>query len=181
MAEFAPAYTAVVARDEGGYVDDPQDRGGETYRGIARRFQPDWPGWRIIDRITARAPGDFQADAAEVGELDRLVEAFYRERFWARYGLGQLRDQALANKVFSFLIHSEQGAGFALQRAINAMGGAVSCDGVIGPKTIAAANALDPETLRMAFAVFQGLHYLGQDQAQKARYLKGWLRRCLRV
>jgi lysozyme family protein len=181
MAEFALAYATVVARDEGGYVNDPQDRGGETYLGIARRFHPDWPGWSLIDRITARAPGTFQADAAEAAELERLATAFYRERFWARYGLGQLRDQALANKVFSFLINSERGAGFALQRAINAVGGAVACDGVIGPKTIAAANALDPETLRMAFAVFQGLHYLEQDPAQKARFLKGWLRRCFRV
>ena len=34
---------------EGGYVDDRDDRGGETYRGISRNNFPDWKGWKKID------------------------------------------------------------------------------------------------------------------------------------
>jgi type VI secretion system secreted protein VgrG len=27
---------------EGGYANDPDDAGGETYMGISRRYHPDW-------------------------------------------------------------------------------------------------------------------------------------------
>ncbi|MFM7564688.1 MAG: glycosyl hydrolase 108 family protein, partial [Planctomycetota bacterium] len=39
MADFAIAFDETMI-NEGGYVDDPDDRGGETYRGVARRFHP---------------------------------------------------------------------------------------------------------------------------------------------
>ena len=41
MAEFSEAFTQTAAH-EGGYSNDPLDRGGETYRGIARVHHPDW-------------------------------------------------------------------------------------------------------------------------------------------
>jgi hypothetical protein len=34
---------------EGEWVNDPDDRGGETYRGISRVHWPKWAGWAIID------------------------------------------------------------------------------------------------------------------------------------
>jgi len=38
-----------VLKSEGGHANDPDDGGGETYRGIARKFWPQWAGWKIID------------------------------------------------------------------------------------------------------------------------------------
>ena len=53
MADFTKAY-ALTAAYEGGYVDDPEDAGGETYRGISRRYHPSWQGWQIIDTLKNR-------------------------------------------------------------------------------------------------------------------------------
>ena len=53
MADFLTAY-APLARYEGGWCNDPADRGGETYAGIARNFFPAWPGWALIDAAAAR-------------------------------------------------------------------------------------------------------------------------------
>lgn len=70
---------------EGGYANDPADRGGETFRGISRISWPKWPGWALIDR--ARADGLTSAPAldrhfADDPEMARLVTDFYRNEFW---------------------------------------------------------------------------------------------------
>jgi len=36
---------------EGGYSNDIDDAGGETYAGISRNNFPDWYGWTIIDDL----------------------------------------------------------------------------------------------------------------------------------
>lgn len=76
---------------EGGYANDPDDRGGETFRGISRRSFPDWPGWALIDR--AKREGDRSARAINarfVGdmEMEGLVARLYRENFWNPFNGG---------------------------------------------------------------------------------------------
>ena len=46
MANFEEAYYKTMGH-EGGYTDDPSDVGGETYKGIARTYNPDWDGWTV--------------------------------------------------------------------------------------------------------------------------------------
>ena len=41
---------------EGGYVNDKDDRGGETYRGVSRRYHPNWSGWKIVDEYKQMQP-----------------------------------------------------------------------------------------------------------------------------
>ena len=48
MADFHKALKR-TAKYEGGYVNDPADAGGETYKGISRRANPKWDGWQLID------------------------------------------------------------------------------------------------------------------------------------
>lgn len=50
MADFKTAYKKIEAA-EGGYCFDPDDAGGETYKGISRRANPNWNGWISIDAI----------------------------------------------------------------------------------------------------------------------------------
>ena len=47
MSEFQPALQKVLAH-EGGYVNDPDDPGGETYKGIAHNMHSKWGGWVYI-------------------------------------------------------------------------------------------------------------------------------------
>ena len=42
---------AKVLDHEGGFVDDPADRGGMTFMGISRRWFPDEPLWEKIDAL----------------------------------------------------------------------------------------------------------------------------------
>jgi lysozyme family protein len=58
----------IVMKYEGGYVNHPNDLGGETYKGIARNAHPNWEGWKFIDQKRP-VPED-------------LVRRFYYEQFW---------------------------------------------------------------------------------------------------
>ena len=70
MADFEIAYGETEIR-EGGYVNDPADRGGETHRGVARKFHPKWPGWKIVDKYKADFPNDF---VRRINDDQELVE-----------------------------------------------------------------------------------------------------------
>jgi lysozyme family protein len=70
-------FIKVVEKAEGGYVNDPADRGAETYKGISRKFHPNWPGWGVVDKHKPLKTNQFINDP----ELDKCVEDFYETSF----------------------------------------------------------------------------------------------------
>lgn len=48
MADFTQAFQLMIA-NEGGYGNDPDDPGGETYKGAARKIFSKWDGWTKVD------------------------------------------------------------------------------------------------------------------------------------
>ncbi len=115
MADFLPAYEAMI-RNEGVYKlhDVPGDRGGMTYAGIARRMNPDWPGWAAIDR----------------GETppSQLVRDFYKARYWQPVRGDGLADQRVAQTMFDFAVNA--GTKTAIKLAQIVVG--TTPDGVLG-------------------------------------------------
>ena len=98
--------------NEGGYVNDPRDPGGETNWGISKRSYPN----------------------LDIKTLTRdQAKELYRVDFWKRGSMDQY-DPALAFQVFDFAVNS--GIGTALRKLQAAAG--VADDGHIGPITIAA-------------------------------------------
>jgi len=50
--QFLSSVLPFTRREEGGYNKGiTGDSGGETYRGIARNYNPNWEGWKVIDGI----------------------------------------------------------------------------------------------------------------------------------
>lgn len=68
-------------------------------------------------------------------------------------------------------------AGLTLQRAINKKGGNVVVDGIIGPKTIAAANAIAPRDLFDELVKQRSDFFHRIAKGKNAVFLKGWLNR----
>ena len=76
MANFNKAYKKTAA-SEGGYSNDPEDPGLETYCGISRRHWPKWPGWKEIDRHK-KTNGPIKTNQKLVGaDLATEVKIFY--------------------------------------------------------------------------------------------------------
>ena len=78
MAKFNLALSKVLSH-ESGYVNDPDDLGGETYKGIARNSHGSWAGWQIIDSYKIKP--DFPKSLEVNAKLQNMVEQFYFELF----------------------------------------------------------------------------------------------------
>jgi lysozyme family protein len=131
-SRFEPAVEWLL-QHEGGYVDDPHDRGGATNWGISLRFL------RTLGWLDPDLDHDGEVDAADIHALTRIeAKEIYRREWWDRYHYDEIVDQAVANKVLDLAVN--MGAGRAhrlLQRALRACGRYLdlSVDGVFGPQT----------------------------------------------
>jgi len=116
----------VTLKWEGGYVDHPRDPGGATNMGITHITLAAWRGRRVTK--------------AEVRALTKAeAKEIYRARYWDKVR-GDDLPPGLDLVAFDGAVNSgpRRGAEW-LQEALG-----VTSDGVIGPKTIAAAQAADP-------------------------------------
>lgn len=174
---------------EGGYVNDPDDPGGETYQGITRRDYSDWPGWEIID-ARKRQGEDFAQRLSFSEELQATVRDFYREHFWSPLKCGQMGSETVAAEVFDTAVNMGSGTAVKfLQQALNAFNrdGTIypdlKVDGGMGAKSLGALAAYlksDPEHyLLTALNVLQGARYLGiMGRNQRLeKYARGWFGR----
>jgi lysozyme family protein len=168
---FATALEHVLAV-EGGYANSKDDAGGETFRGISRKANPNWEGWLNID-IIKKDIGPLNWHHSEnwpkvdkgakaYPDLDLMVQDYYKERYYqpvAAWGFGQL----LTDKMFDLRVNmSPFNAGRILQRAINQVTGAtLAVDGKVGPQTLAQAKGAEPMALLKAIAQKQEQFYLG--------------------
>ena len=60
---------------EGGYAFHELDRGGETYKGIARNFHKNWEGWKIVDNCK-KDESNFPINLEENPGLEKSVFPF---------------------------------------------------------------------------------------------------------
>lgn len=177
MADFDRAYGEVL-KNEGGYVNHPADRGGETYKGIARNMQRNWAGWAVIDSEKSQAmfPGRLEQNA----ELQRLVKEFYRTQFWNAVKGDSITHQSVANMLFDFSVNMGISAGVTLvQRACTILNKTVSVDGVVGGGTLNAVNSLNPKDLVQVIKACAAARYLQIVESRPTNhvFIKGWLNR----
>jgi lysozyme family protein len=180
--------------DEGGYCNNPGDRGGETYRGISRRYHPEWKGWGIIDAVKANAAvipvyggreysrwrAGIDLVLAENSGLQDEVRVFYATQLWCPQ-YEEIENQELVDWIFSHTVNVSpvhNGKSLVhkwLQRALN-----LEDDGIIGPVTLDAVNAcsdirkLIDRMKEEAKRYYMAIVSAHPDQAQ---FLKGWLTR----
>ena len=159
MASLADALPFVL-RHEGGFSDDPDDRGGATNHGITEE----------VARLNGYT-GDMRALPMDV------VGYIYRKDYWR---FDAITDQRVATKVFDLCVNFGLSGGVRLlQRALNISGGLVTTDGVCGPATLAATNQADPSTLLDALAMEATVRYheIVAARPDQRKFLAGWLHR----
>lgn len=180
MADFKKAYPLILAH-EGGYVNDPDDPGGETYKGVARKMHPDWLGWHIVDMIKAKPgfPDALQsADAIEIKkQLDLELSSFYYAHYWLKIQGDLIVSQEVANSMFDFAINAGETTSISLAQVVVG----TKPDGQIGPKTLEAINRFDGGQFLTAFALAKISRYVEicTKRPTSKKYFFGWVVRSL--
>lgn len=148
MMDFNQAFDLLIGH-EGGYVDHPNDPGGETNFGISRRS---YPGEDIKGMTLARA------------------KQIYARDFWGPAGCDAVPD-CIKFDLFDMAVNSgPKAAARVLQAAVG-----VHADGVIGPQTLMALGTFDAGRL---VARFNGGRLLTMTNLSGwETFGKGWARR----
>lgn len=152
---------AAVLEHEGGYVNHPQDPGGMTNLGVTKRVWEAWVGKTVSEAdMRALTPA--------------MVAPMYRKQYWDAVRGDEL-PSGLDYLMFDFAINA------GVNRAIRTMQRAVGAapDGVIGPRTMAALIAADPDDLIDKFSAEKEAFY--RSLPTFATFGKGWLRRVAEV
>lgn len=187
MANFIEAYSLTM-KNEGGWGENKEDSGGETYKGIARKFHPNWSGWPIIDAYKSKQ--GFPNIAYKDSVLDSKVKEFYKIHYWDINKLDDVSSQMIANDLFDSGVNMGVGtAGKFLQQTLNflnkngKMYADISEDGKVGSGTIGALNTYlslkDESYVYKILNILQGNRYLEimkKDPTQET-FAYGWLDR----
>lgn len=141
---------------EGGYVNHPNDPGGETNHGVTLRF------------LQSVRPGATSKDLKALTKED--ARAMFDEHFVRRPGFDQLPDVVQAEAVALGINAGVPTAIRVLQRAAG-----VEQDGHLGPETLAAVKKVDNATIKNA--VDDYYRRIVKKNPKLGVFLKGWLKR----
>jgi len=173
---FEIAYQNTL-KHEGGYANVSGDRGGETYRGIARVYHPSWEGWQLLDTYKLQNGGIKHNVIIQDATLENLVKQFYYFRFWKHFNLDKINSAELATLVYDSVVHSGNRGIKFLQEAANMLGTALKVDGIIGNNTLTAINSLPAVKLHDTMKEVR-LSFLRQlATGDQAKFWNGWYNR----
>jgi lysozyme family protein len=188
---FLEAY-AFTRSAEGGYVDDPSDYGGETYKGVSRVYWPNWPGWKVVDELKEQE--DFPECLYADEELNYWVKHFYYENFWNHSQLNldsvSSKSKEIAAEMFDCSVNMgvKRAAEF-LQRTLNmlnrdqALFEDLKVDGWAGTRTaMALTKCLSVESdiyVLKLLLILRGSFYVGraEEDSTQERFIRGWVNR----
>lgn len=116
MANFIKAYKR-TGNFEGKYSNDPADAGGETWKGIARKANPNWKGWDIVDDY--RNKPNFPKSLNGVELLESLVKSLYKIKYWDEIRGDYILLQPVADSLYDSAVNMGPGPAIKLaQRAL---------------------------------------------------------------
>lgn len=142
-----------IIEREGGYVNDPDDPGGATNFGVTihtmRKLGLD------LDRDGSVTPADVRKLTKE-----QAIDIF--EKYYFEKPLIAMLPDVLHASVFDMYVNAGANAIKILQRLLGDMGHKLAVDGVLGPKTIGAAQTAfmgAPEYLADAYGIARRNYY----------------------
>lgn len=159
MASF-DSYAPILKRLEGGFVNNPADKGGPTNCGVTL--------------ATFRAI--FGKDKT-VEDLKNMMDRQWKQImkvYWDSCKADQIKNQSIANLVVDWTVNSGVAGRKGVQSALR-----LSADGIFGPKTLAALNAEPSKCVFCRIMDARKAFYkqLVEKKPSQLVFYTGWLNR----
>ena len=151
-----------ILRWEGGFADDPADRGGATNKGV-----------------TIGTYRQFYGKGASVDDLKAMTDEqwlhIFREGFWDKWKADGIINQSVANMCVDWAWAS--GTVTSIKQVQRVVG--VKDDGIVGGKTLAAINGCNQRHLhaKIKSARLRFVESIVRRNATQRKFLKGWKNR----
>lgn len=151
-----------ILRWEGGFVDDPLDRGGATNKGI-----------------TIGTFRNFYGKDATVEQLKNITDEqwlhIFKSGYWDKWKADDIENQSIANIVVDWAWGS--GAATSIKQVQKILG--VSVDGIVGDDTLTAINIAGQRSLfvKIHNKRIEFVENIVKRDPSQARFLKGWKNR----
>lgn len=156
-----------ILRWEGGFVNDPVDKGGATNMGVTIGT------WRSVG-YDKDGDGDIDVDDLHLLDKKDVIERVLRPHYWNRWRADEILNQSVANILVDWVWAS---GTHGIKRPQRILG--VTADGIVGPKTLAAVNSMDPMELhfRIKNDRIKFIDEICQRDPSQERFRKGWMNR----
>ena len=161
MAYFEDRALPLILIFEGGFTDDPTDRGGRTNKGIT---QHEYDAYRAKRNLPTN-------DVKNIS--DDEIHNIYLCDYWLASKCDQMEPK-IATVVFDTAVNNGQGRSIMiLQQSIGA-----KVDGIIGQETLYKLTAFKPD-LANYFLITRNLYYdqIVKSHPEQIKFLAGWKRR----
>lgn len=152
-----------ILRWEGGFVNDPDDAGGATNKGV-----------------TIATFRHFFGNDATIEQLKRISDEqwfhIFKVGYWDRWRADEIACQSIANIVVDWVWASGQ---FGITQVQKILG--VNPDGIVGPKTLAALNGRPADALfhQIRAARIAFVENIVRRKPSQKKFLNGWKNRIL--
>lgn len=151
----------LILRWEGGFVNDPDDAGGATMKGV-----------------TLATFRKFYGADKTVEDLKQITDAqwlhIFKTGYWDKFRGDDIDDQSVANMCVDWLYNSGTAAIKRVQKIVG-----VVDDGIVGDKTVAAINARQAEPLfeQIKAARIAFVETIARNNPSQRKFLQGWKNR----
>ena len=158
----------LILKYEGGYVNDPLDRGGATNMGITVN------AWKLLGYDKN---GDGIINDADMKLLSKDDFKFVLRKYWDKWKADEIKNQSIANILVDWYWGSGKWGIVIPQRILG-----LTADGIVGPKTITRLNELiDSDAESLFYKIYAGrekfLDDIVKNNPSQKRFIKGWKNR----
>ena len=158
----------IVAKWEGGYVNDPIDKGGATNMGVTVG------AWKLLGYDKN---GDGIINNADMKLLSKDDFKFVLRKYWDKWQADKINNQSIANILVDWYWGSGKWGIVIPQRLLG-----LTQDGIVGQKTLTKINEeieKDAEALfnKIFAARVKFLDDIVKNNPSQKRFIKGWKNR----
>lgn len=163
------SFLSTLLKHEGGFVNDPADRGGATNKGVTIDV------WR---RYGYDKDGDGDVDVNDLRLIDRKDVYFISKTlYWDKVYGDYIGSQSVAEFLFDWAYNS--GPSVPIRKLQHILGPEVVNDGIMGRKTLKALNCANDEYIfdQLKKSRENFFHAIVRSRPANKKFLNGWLNR----